>query len=292
MTKLGIYSGTAANAMTGIKGITVSNEAPFTGTSPQIDIRYTGLNRAALVNLFKSLPYNNGYVVSGDTIVSDGEITNNVANTSSAFTKLALKQNIQSAEFIFHVRWRGETPYVTTGNFFPIAGFGNQSGITSSSSRQYITHGNRKTTFHTGYNNETTEGVYISDDEFNFPDAVNSATGAYIKLNYSVVGNNTYNYVISGSTDGETWVSSSTLTSAEPLHYGAISLLKDRSGAQQYGVLILNGTKATVNSIPWLDGNLAVMTKTCSVVGCTGTADLTADDKAIATGKGWELTVE
>lgn len=56
MTKLGIYSSTAANAMTGIKGITVSSTAPFTGTSPQIDIRYTGLDRNALVQLFNSLP--------------------------------------------------------------------------------------------------------------------------------------------------------------------------------------------------------------------------------------------
>ena len=33
------------------------------------------------------------------------------------------------------------------------------------------------------------------------------------------------------------------------------------------------------------------MTKTISVVGCTGTADLTADDKAIATNKCWSLTL-
>lgn len=31
------------------------------------------------------------------------------------------------------------------------------------------------------------------------------------------------------------------------------------------------------------------MTKTCSIIGCTGTVDLTADDKAIATNKGWTL---
>lgn len=39
-----------------LKGVTVSNQAPFTGTSPQIDIRYTGLDRSALVNLFNSMP--------------------------------------------------------------------------------------------------------------------------------------------------------------------------------------------------------------------------------------------
>ena len=40
----------------GLKGLIVSNEAPFDGTSPQIDVSYTGLDRQALVNLFKSMP--------------------------------------------------------------------------------------------------------------------------------------------------------------------------------------------------------------------------------------------
>lgn len=39
-----------------LKGLTVSNEAPFTGASPQLNVSYTGLDRAALVNLFNSLP--------------------------------------------------------------------------------------------------------------------------------------------------------------------------------------------------------------------------------------------
>lgn len=41
----------------GLKGLIVSNEAPFDHTtSPQIDVSYTGLDRQALVNLFKSMP--------------------------------------------------------------------------------------------------------------------------------------------------------------------------------------------------------------------------------------------
>ena len=56
MTKLGVYSTSASNASTGIKGITVSSSAPFTGSSPQIDIRYTGLDRGALLAFFNSLP--------------------------------------------------------------------------------------------------------------------------------------------------------------------------------------------------------------------------------------------
>ena len=42
--------------LTFVKGITVSSSAPFSGTSPQINVSYTGLDRAALVNLFNSLP--------------------------------------------------------------------------------------------------------------------------------------------------------------------------------------------------------------------------------------------
>lgn len=50
------FFGTAAYPNTGLKGLTVSSSAPFDGASPQINISYTALNRAALVNLFKSLP--------------------------------------------------------------------------------------------------------------------------------------------------------------------------------------------------------------------------------------------
>lgn len=54
--KVGCY-GTSANKMLGLKGLLVSNEAPFDDTgSPQINVSYTGLDRAALVNLFNSMP--------------------------------------------------------------------------------------------------------------------------------------------------------------------------------------------------------------------------------------------
>ena len=54
-TRVRIY-GTSSVRMNGLKGLVVSSSSPFTGTSPQIDISYTGLNRAALVALFNSLP--------------------------------------------------------------------------------------------------------------------------------------------------------------------------------------------------------------------------------------------
>lgn len=55
-TRLRIY-GTSSARMDGLKGLTVSSSAPFDNTSsPQINVSYTGLSRAALVNLFNSLP--------------------------------------------------------------------------------------------------------------------------------------------------------------------------------------------------------------------------------------------
>lgn len=48
--------GTSTYPMRGLRGLKVSNEAPFTGTSPQINVSYTGLDRDVLVELFNSLP--------------------------------------------------------------------------------------------------------------------------------------------------------------------------------------------------------------------------------------------
>ena len=53
----------------GVKGVTVSSSAPFSGTSPQIDISQCGLERTALIALFNSLP-----TVTGRTIVIAGNM--------------------------------------------------------------------------------------------------------------------------------------------------------------------------------------------------------------------------
>ena len=68
------FYGTSSSPVRGLKGLTVSNSAPFTGASPQINVSYTGLDRAALVNLFNSLPtVTGGQVcnVTGATGASD-----------------------------------------------------------------------------------------------------------------------------------------------------------------------------------------------------------------------------
>ena len=56
LTCVGVF-GTSSYFMAGFKGLRVSNEAPFNySTSPQINVSYTGMDRAALVQLFNDLP--------------------------------------------------------------------------------------------------------------------------------------------------------------------------------------------------------------------------------------------
>lgn len=50
------FYGNSTAPVRGLKGLTVSNEAPFDGASPQLNVAYTGLDRQALRQLFKSMP--------------------------------------------------------------------------------------------------------------------------------------------------------------------------------------------------------------------------------------------
>lgn len=59
--------------LSGVKGCVVSNQAPFDGSSPQISIAYTGLDRAALVNLFNSMP-----------TVTDSQVVNIIGATGAS----------------------------------------------------------------------------------------------------------------------------------------------------------------------------------------------------------------
>lgn len=79
LTELGIFSSNSTYFAKGIKGVRVSNEAPFNrATTPQIDVRYTNLDRSALVQLFNDLP-----------TVSSGQIINITGTTGSEKLKAA-----------------------------------------------------------------------------------------------------------------------------------------------------------------------------------------------------------
>ncbi len=55
LTRIGCCA-SPAYPMRGFKGLKVSSSAPFTGSAPQINVSYTGMDRAALLALFSSMP--------------------------------------------------------------------------------------------------------------------------------------------------------------------------------------------------------------------------------------------
>lgn len=65
------------NPVNGLKGIVVDNTAPFDrSSSPQINIAYTGLDRIALINLFKSMPtVTNNQVCNITGATGDADLT-------------------------------------------------------------------------------------------------------------------------------------------------------------------------------------------------------------------------
>lgn len=82
--------GTSAKPMRGIKGVVLSTSMTINGTSsPQINLEYTGLNKAALVALFNSLPtVEDGQVcdITGATGAADLEAADLAIATEKGWT--------------------------------------------------------------------------------------------------------------------------------------------------------------------------------------------------------------
>lgn len=73
LTKLGAY-GDSSHFIGGLKGLRVSNEAPFdNATAPQINISYTGMDRNAIVTLFNDLPTVNAGQIINITVCTGSE---------------------------------------------------------------------------------------------------------------------------------------------------------------------------------------------------------------------------
>lgn len=265
-------SGTSSKRQDGLKGLYVSSSAPFDyATAPQINVPYTGLDRAALVNLFKSMPYNVGYTVVGSPTISSGVASGFSADDSLA-TSLALPQLLSNFEMVTKVKW-GD---VTFSDYQFIIG-STYLGLYITAYKKHI----RLYASTTGSSWNIASGV---DGEHTFEEndviwikTVKDSTS--LKIYYS--------------TDNQNWILDNSFEVTDPIKLrNNYALFGIGSNTSKYftGSIYLNDTYININGIPWFTGK-AAMTKTCSVVGCTGTADLTADDKAIATGKGWELTV-
>lgn len=270
LTKIGIY-GNSTYFINAIKSLRVSNQAPFTGTAPQINVSYTDMDRSALVQLFNDLPYNVGYTVSGSPTISQGVVSNFTGNDYPY-----IDNSIDGAKPIEY--FTEFTTGTLSGNQELLAGIKSGGGY---SFRVFIQGTN---TLLIAYN-PGTEG------------------GGYLSLSYTFQNNTTYSLKISYNGDktlvatvynasGEqvatqTFTQTVTLLEISYLIIGTVG-----TGSSVWsGSINFNNTYIKVNGVYWFRGQ-AAMTKTLSCVGCTGTADLTADDKDIALDKGWSLTLE
>lgn len=261
-------NGTADRKMEGLKGLLVSPNAPFTGSSPQINASYTGLSKSALVSLFESAPYNVGYTKVGSPTIVDG-----VASGFSRSSFLTLPSlSASSMEFVFKVNAEGVSK--------------SQNIILRPDNTNFVLR-------------ITNSYVYLLFNYFNN----GVSTIAYLVTADGSVDLNNYVWIkgiiknglqaIYLSTEGTNYTlgASSNYESVD-ISSNQIVIGSRRDDNNNFsGSIDLNETYIKVNGVPWFTGKPA-MTKTCSIVGATGAADLTQEDKNIILNKGWSLTVQ
>ena len=273
-------------ALPGIKSVVVSPEAPFnSSTSPQISVRYAGMNKEALVNLFKSMPYNVGYMLVGSPTITDG-IAGNFSGTDYVKTSQVLETGQQDT-FEFKTKFvktaSASLPlFFNTGRFVCSGATGQPPYIALRNyGENQGSYGSRWTAFKgtatQGFNTNTPYWVKMGHD------------GSYIYLDVSTDGTNYTNWIsvptkISSGAAAD-WVAP-TVTGSPQTALGFAP-----TDYYLHGTMDLNETSITKNGALWFRGTATAMTKTCDVRNCTGTADLTAADKAIAEDKFWSLIV-
>lgn len=249
----------------GLKGLTVSNEAPFNyATSPQIDVSYTGLDRQALRQMFKSMPYNVGYTVVGSPTIVDGVASGFDADNYLTVSRPTLDTNDFEFKTCFTTNTISNQRIIST-----ISGASQLTGFLINSSSL----GAR---FYNG-----TESLAISS---------NTTLVANTKY-YAIMYRQGTTIGLKLSTDNQTWENvTQTILATDSIVLSGNFGIGRSSQSTFLGSIDLNETYIKVNGVPWFTGKEA-MTKTCNIVGCTGTAELTQEDKNIALDKGWELTV-
>lgn len=278
MTRL-TFGGSSDKRIDGLKSLTVSPEAPFSNAaSPQIDVSYTGLNKAALVNLFNSMPYNVGYTLVGTPTVSDGVASefsdSNYLKLSSSFSE---QGDIDIVVKITTDSDLNVNQYPLSWDAKPVSSYRN-SGL-------YVISGGKY-------------GCVISDTEdhlsqYTAPsaNALSANTTYYLRLLFKAADKS---LKMGSSTDGINYIYGINQTLQAnmcPMNRNNISIGRAMPSNYYFrGSIDLNETYIKVNGKPFFRGTAAV-TKTVSVVGCSGTEDLTAEDKAIAEDKGWAITL-
>lgn len=261
----------ATNFCAGLKGLVVSSLAPFDGTdSRQIDVRNTGLDKAALVNLFKSMPYNIGYTVEGSPT-----ITNGVVSGFSSSNYLDITDGFAwdfDKDFEFQVDF---TPTSTSNAPLLVGNSAYYGGLQVIDGK--IRFACRKSDASGGvnYSLASTDSVVANSSYVANAKRVGNTLTLTIYKDGSLLETKTDDLTNVGFIQNQIW----------HLRIGYTAVTGSASGSVN-----LNNTYIKKNGVPWFRGT-AAMTKTISVVGCTGTADLTAEDKAIAEDKGWAITL-
>jgi hypothetical protein len=262
--------GENASTILNLKSLRVSNEAPFTGTPPQINVSYTGLDRNALVQLFNDLPYNVGYEVVGSPTIENGVAS---GFSASDYVLVSNTARLDLRNISMKVRFTvGQLDQSTEQAIFS---WGRTGGANIISFRIFIN--NKLVCYHSGLNSSTRysfadtvlEEGKTYEAEFG---TVNSAR--YFKC--GLAGSMTDQAITTGSDsdfDG-------TPTAYLPKYIGNIGLSFDRAFT---GSIDLNNTYIKVNNVYWFKGTAARAKKPeLTITGCTGTADLTTADKQIA----------
>lgn len=264
-------NGTVDRKMEGLKGLLVSPNAPFTGSSPQINASYTGLNKIALVSLFESVPYNVGYTKVGNPTIVDG--------VASGFSGSDYLITSSQTEDITTCEWnlKFNTLTIPSANGF-VLGYKVHCGVivTASKKIRVAWQDSTSTIVEKELNYVLSDDTdYVLNCVFNNKNktAINTLKNA----GGTTLITETYSDVSYNKLDNYFW----------------IGMRGGSSYTNNYfrGSIDLNETYIKVNVVPWFTGKPA-MTKTCSIVGATGTADLTQEDKNIILNKGWSLTVQ
>ena len=253
MTALGIY-GDSNYPIRGLKNLLLSLFAPFTGTSPQINVAYTGLDQNALAELFNSLPYNVGYTVVGSPTIQTGSVTGFSLNDYVTIPKMPAVSLADTLEIVFDV--------TTNGNF--------------SNTEMLLISGNWGQIYQ---NWNRMMGGYFNSQYISGNIALENGSRHTVKYKFE-------NGTLSIFVDDELDVSAD----IGAISKGSQASIGARAGTNYFGGTIHTaGSYITYNGLPYFNW-AAAMDKTINITGATGAASLTAEQLAIATDKGWTVT--
>ena len=274
-------NGTANRKMEGLKGLLVSQNAPFTGSNPQINASYTGLNKSALVSLFESVPYNVGYTKVGNPTIVDG-----VASGFSTSDYLKLNNSEVSSINSFKVAIKLTTPSESWSKEQAIIGYQSLPTGLSNLHSMFQLKGNGKPNWVLFRKRDNSAPSYILDIDLRT--RLNETFTSIAETDMANVW--LYLYDANGNLVAtKTYTSQDLVGQIKP---GVLIGVRTYDRERPFlGSIDLNETYIKVNGAPWFTGKPA-MTKTCSIAGATGTADLTQEDKNIILNKGWSLTVQ